>query len=238
MHTALYVRLLVFSALALASATLAQGAPSEAHAGGGCRGVPITEATGDTVVMEHTCFEPSILRVEPGQEVTWVNESSERHNVAGQNAAWGSYDELGYGESTTHAFEKAGTYAYYCFVHNGMIGVVVVGDGKGADAGAVSRGVPASEQVLASVPETNDRSEPDAPAAVTRQTGTAAGRARGRWQGRPCLVLLLAPVSSSWGGGCNRSYSSAASTAAMIASVTSARRPGPVMSGASAGVWK
>ncbi|MEX0783985.1 MAG: plastocyanin/azurin family copper-binding protein [Dehalococcoidia bacterium] len=157
MNTAQMVRLSALVAITVATATFLQTTVEEARAGGGCRGTPVTEADGDTVIMSESCFEPSVLRVEPGQEVTWLNQSTQPHSVAGQNTSWGDYEELSNGESVAHAFEKAGTYTYYCFVHNGMIGVVVVGDGKGALTGGVSRvDDEEDEDVLASVPQQPD----------------------------------------------------------------------------------
>jgi hypothetical protein len=38
------------------------------------------------------------------------------------------------GESIQQTFSNSGVYPYFCFVHPGMIGVIVVGDGQGAGA--------------------------------------------------------------------------------------------------------
>jgi len=99
-------------------------------AGGGCRGMPVTTGEGTTVTMDDAlCFTPTVLYVEPGEEVTWRNTGeAARHSVAGANIAWGNYETAGPGESVTLLFETPGTYSYYCFEHNGMIGTIVVGD--------------------------------------------------------------------------------------------------------------
>ncbi|MGE3073522.1 MAG: plastocyanin/azurin family copper-binding protein [Dehalococcoidia bacterium] len=110
-------------------------APDVAVAGGGCRGFASTEASGDAVQMEGTCFVPTVLRVEPGTNVTWTNQSTEPHSVAGATIEWGNYNELKQGQTIEYTFDRPGTYPYYCFVHNGMIGTIVVGDGVRTDAG-------------------------------------------------------------------------------------------------------
>lgn len=112
-----------------------------ASAGGGCRGVPVTEAAGTTVVTEGTCFVPTVLYVQAGETVTWTNPDVEPHSVTGANAAWGDYLAYGFGESVSHEFETAGAYSYYCFIHPGMVGTIVVEDGNGdlTEGASISR---------------------------------------------------------------------------------------------------
>src|SRR5690606_35514031 len=106
------------------------GAATPVEAGGGCRGLPATAAAGDNVVMSgELCFTPTVLYTERGATVTWTNDGPARHSVAGATLEWGNYDEAGDGESIAYRFDSAGTYPYYCFTHNGMVGAVVVGDG-------------------------------------------------------------------------------------------------------------
>jgi hypothetical protein len=96
--------------------------------------------------MREVCFMPTVLHVEAGQAVTWTNEDSAPHSVAGATVEWGNYTEHGQGESVSYRFDKPGTYPYYCFVHNGMTGAIVVDDGRGIAAAnaiqAVSIAVP------------------------------------------------------------------------------------------------
>jgi plastocyanin len=101
-----------------------------AWAGGGCHSTTITESTGTAVNLEGFCFQPSVLRVAPGQSVTWTNHDQAEHMVYGQG--WGS--DLRIGKSYTVTFERAGTYAYACPLHPSMTGAVVVGDGSSGAA--------------------------------------------------------------------------------------------------------
>ena len=119
--------------VALAGAPCAVAlAASVAHAGGACRGVPVTEAINTTVHMEGNCFAPTVLHVQVGDTVTWSNLDPVAHTVSGANVAWGNYIEVQQGQSVSHQFTEAGAYPYYCFLHPGMIGAIVVGDGTAA----------------------------------------------------------------------------------------------------------
>ncbi|MEO8538566.1 MAG: cupredoxin domain-containing protein [bacterium] len=120
---------------ALALVLVLLGGPvTEAHAGGGCRSRASSEASGDAVRMDEGCFVPTVLRVETGTEVTFANKSEVSHTVSGATLEWGSYDPLGNGDAVTYNFDKPGTYPFFCLLHPGMIGAVVVGDGKSTAA--------------------------------------------------------------------------------------------------------
>ena len=116
--------------------------PAGASGGGGC-GRPVTESAGTAVLIRNFCFGPTILRAQPGDQVTFVNRDGVSHTVLGANASWGSYRQLRKGDDVSYEFERAGVYPFVCTYHVGMIGAVVVG-GPGApmtttraDAGAV-----------------------------------------------------------------------------------------------------
>ena len=116
-----------------ASAILAAPLAVPAGAGGGChRG--LTEGDGDTVRMSKLCFGPSILRVDPGTEVTFVNQDPIVHNVSANG--WGQYEEMYEGDAFTATFRDEGVYPFACSYHAGMTGAVVVGDGTGAGTAA------------------------------------------------------------------------------------------------------
>ncbi len=61
------------------------------------------------------------------------NRDAYPHTVTGANLAWGDYSELATGQSVSHLFRTPGTFPYYCLLHPGMIGAVVVGDGRGSN---------------------------------------------------------------------------------------------------------
>ena len=120
----------------LVVAALACGAlwpAATATAGGGCHSQP-TQGSGDTVTMSKMCFRPSVLRVDPGTEVTFVNEDPMVHNVS---AEWGTAQDLKVGDTFSATFPVEGTFPYACTYHYGMTGAIVVGDGNGPATGAL-----------------------------------------------------------------------------------------------------
>jgi plastocyanin len=120
-----------FAAATAVVASLLLGAPP-AVAGGGCHAQP-TEGSGDTVTMVKACFRPSVLRVEPGAEVTFFNRDPIVHNVSANG--WGEFADIDQGDRFTATFPEAGVYPFACTYHPGMVGSIVVGDGTTAGAG-------------------------------------------------------------------------------------------------------
>jgi plastocyanin len=102
-------------------------------AGGGCHQERTTVGEGDQVKMEARCFEPTVLHVAPGTEVSFDNVDDQAHSLGGIN--WGSYYTndggdglLVYGESFKRTFQDPGYYPFACTLHVGMVGVIIVGD--------------------------------------------------------------------------------------------------------------
>lgn len=110
-----------------------------AAAGGGCHpsSTEITAARGhgrvDVPVVD-CAFAPTILYVAPGTEVTWFNKDPVPHTVTDAFLLWGSPDVMG--RKVSHRFDEEGIYPYYCDLHPGMAGAVVVGDPAAGKAAA------------------------------------------------------------------------------------------------------
>lgn len=102
---------------------------ARASGGGGC-GRAVTDDDGTRIGISNFCFDPTILRVQPGDTVTWVNKDSAPHTVLGANAVWGGFDSIRRdGGEVSYRFVHPGVYPYVCTIHAGMVGAVVVGDG-------------------------------------------------------------------------------------------------------------
>lgn len=121
--------LIAIAAAAIGGAILAADV---ATAGGGCHGESTDPGSGDVVAMEECRFAPGTLHVEAGTTVTFTNNEAILHAVTGDG--WGSTQNLAEGDSFSQAFETEGVFAYSCYLHPGMVGAIVVGDG---DTGAV-----------------------------------------------------------------------------------------------------
>lgn len=122
--------------MAVGMMLLAGFTPEVVHAsgGGGC-GRIVTDDDGTQVSIRNFCFGPTILRVPEGETVTWANRDDYPHVVLGANGAWGSYGKVRGGGEVSYRFVNSGVYPYVCTYHPGMIGAVVVGNGK-PDGGA------------------------------------------------------------------------------------------------------
>ncbi|HZU13663.1 MAG TPA: plastocyanin/azurin family copper-binding protein [Chloroflexota bacterium] len=70
-------------------------------------------------------YEPNPIRVRVGQVVAWVNKDHEAHTVTADD---GSFDSgpIAYGSTWRWVFARPGTYAYFCTLHPGMHGVIIV----------------------------------------------------------------------------------------------------------------
>ena len=117
----------ILPVLVLAVGTLVVSATPSAAGGGGCHGEQ-TEGSGTTVEMTGMCFTPTVLRVDPGTEVAFVNRDPLEHVVLG--VGWGDWTDIGTGDRVTHTFDRAGAFPYTCNLHPGMSGVVLVGDAE------------------------------------------------------------------------------------------------------------
>jgi plastocyanin len=82
------------------------------------------------VAMINTTFEPNEITVQPGTTVVWTNEDTFAHTVtsgAGEIAD-GMFDSgtLESGQTYEYTFDEPGIYEYFCSLHPGMVGTVVV----------------------------------------------------------------------------------------------------------------
>jgi plastocyanin len=154
-----------------------------ASAGGGCHG-GATQGEGDTVAMSKACFTPSVLRVDPGTEVTFVNKDPVVHNVSA--TGWGYLEDMNEGQAFTATFDEPGVYPYACTYHAGMTGAIVVGDGTGAGSGDLVTVEPLTGVAASS----SEVSEAVPTAAEGTSSGWAVGGAGGFILGAASALLL------------------------------------------------
>ena len=99
-----------------------------AGAGGGvpiCE-KPVTQAAGSEVQIDLSCFTPTVLDVSVGRTVRFVNTSAMPHTVTGVGGSFGNTAILNQGSTLDAKFDKVGVFPYYCVLHPGMSGSVVV----------------------------------------------------------------------------------------------------------------
>jgi plastocyanin len=73
------------------------------------------ETTEVTAVKSYK-FDPQVIEVEVGSEVTWTNEDDFPHNVHFLTGSDETYD-LPMGESASVTFDEAGDFYYECSLH-------------------------------------------------------------------------------------------------------------------------
>jgi LPXTG-motif cell wall-anchored protein len=115
----------------LAAAPFAAAGP--AHAGGGGCFDGVTQGAGTTVRIVKACFTPTILHIDPGETVTWINNDPVVHNITANG--WGHFDDFQPLERFSATFDQRGLYPFACTIHPGMSGVIVVGSGNGPGNG-------------------------------------------------------------------------------------------------------
>lgn len=78
------------------------------------------------VVITGRSFEPRRIEVEVGATVTWVNDDADRHWILSRRPELIDSGPLDPPNSFATVFDTAGTWNYFCNVHEGMTGTVVV----------------------------------------------------------------------------------------------------------------
>jgi plastocyanin len=114
---------LLTAALALVAALVLAGCGGDDEGGGGAdAAAPVTGVT--QVAAKDNRFTPAAIQVPAGTEVTWTfKDGFIPHDVVGDGFSSGDPRRKG---SFAHTFDRPGTYAYHCTVHDGMTGRVVV----------------------------------------------------------------------------------------------------------------
>jgi plastocyanin len=113
-----------------------------------------------TVPVKGCEFGPTVIHVPERATVTWVNHDDVPHTVTGTNLTWGGMDEISRGEEARFRFDESGTFPYYCLLHPGMAGAVVVGDGASDDIIAAPLAMPPPSGTKASSMGSTTREDP------------------------------------------------------------------------------
>ncbi len=95
------------------------------------------------VTMYANEYRPGVVTINVGERVTWVNDDDVSHDAVGNG--W-STSMLGYYESDSVRFLRAGRYPYRCSIHPQMRSAVVV---RGSGGGGLST-VPPTDTVVTS----------------------------------------------------------------------------------------
>ena len=192
-HTIRRATSIVAGALLMVGVGFAPGV-AKASGGGGC-GRAVTYDGGTRINIRNFCFGPTILLVQPGETVTWVNRDTFPHTVLGANGSWGGYDTVRRdGGEVSYRFVSAGVYPYVCTYHPGMVGAILVGNGE-ADASTQSVTTNAGPVTLAQSPAAGSG------AAIEQNVVPASAPARSWpaavWWGMGLILVVVAAIASS-----------------------------------------
>ena len=109
---------------------------------------PRAAAAADTgVTISDFQFAPASVTIDVGDTVTWTNEGPTPHSATADDRSFdtGIFEA---GQSRSHTFDEAGTFAYFCTPHPNMRGTVTVraastgggGGGSGEESGDTGGG--------------------------------------------------------------------------------------------------
>jgi len=85
------------------------------------------EITPVEITIDNFAFEPAVLTIAPGTQVTWVNRDEEPHTVVSATKEQPFKSQaLDTNDKFSFVFAKPGTYKYFCSVHSHMVGTIVV----------------------------------------------------------------------------------------------------------------
>ena len=78
------------------------------------------------IQIKSFAFNPGTLTINKGDSIVWTNTDSASHTIISDSGSEVSSQSLSTGQSYSHTFNTAGTYAYHCSVHPSMKASIIV----------------------------------------------------------------------------------------------------------------
>jgi plastocyanin len=104
---------------------VAAAEPAAARPAAADRPVARAAAASATVAIRDFSFGPSAITVHVGDTITWANAGPTPHTATADDGAFDT-GTLSAGQSGSHTFASAGTFAYHCTLHPSMSGSITV----------------------------------------------------------------------------------------------------------------
>jgi plastocyanin len=79
-----------------------------------------------SVAIRGFAFAPQTIQAKVGQKITWTNDDAAPHTVTGKSGGDLDSGSLAQGASFSFTPSQAGTIAYFCAIHPGMVGTIEV----------------------------------------------------------------------------------------------------------------
>ena len=83
-----------------------------------------TPVNTNQISINNFVFNPPVITVSPGTQVTWTNNNSVTHTVTSDENKFNS--SIAPGNSFNFVFQDTGTFSYHCSIHTNMTGQVIV----------------------------------------------------------------------------------------------------------------
>jgi plastocyanin len=105
-------------------------------------------ASDPSVTIADFTFAPATITIHVGDTITWIDGGPSPHTATANN---GNFDTgtLQKGQSGSHTFSQAGTFAYFCRIHPFMHGTVVVVANAASSGGSGSTSSAAAQSSTA-----------------------------------------------------------------------------------------
>lgn len=110
------------------TATTPTPTPAPAPTGSKKTTKPAPKVKTVTVEIKDNVFSPQVIAINAGDTVVWKNVGSSNHTVRNSTGVLWDSGNLAPGATFRRTFSASGNYGYYCAVHQGMSGTVIVGD--------------------------------------------------------------------------------------------------------------
>jgi len=78
------------------------------------------------VEIKNSAFSQSTLTIKKGDTVKWTNNDGASHTVVSDSGSEINSGTLAQGQSFSHIFNDAGTFAYHCGIHTYMKAKIIV----------------------------------------------------------------------------------------------------------------
>lgn len=79
----------------------------------------------NTILINNSAFSPSILNIQVGTTVTWINKANITQQIVSSTGAFSS-GNLTNGKSYSYTFNQSGTYPFHSGVNPSMSGTILV----------------------------------------------------------------------------------------------------------------
>jgi plastocyanin len=98
--------------------------PTTPSGGTGVTGTPVSIVS-QASILTNTAYSPNPIAIAAGGTITWTNNDTVAHTSTGDDGSWSS-GTIAPGANFSRTFASAGTFAYHCTIHPGMVGTVTV----------------------------------------------------------------------------------------------------------------